>query len=58
MHWMASFDFAPLARRYAQDERCGVTPCLPEPFAKLRTALATSSEYACRRAGMNGVLSE
>ena len=42
---MASFDFAPLTRRYAQDERC-MKRCMnpptvrPEPFDKLRTGVS------------------
>ena len=38
---MASFDFAPLTRRYAQDERCMNSP--NRPFDKLRTGVAKRS---------------
>ena len=38
---MAPFDFAPLALRYAQDERLwDHSPVRPEPFDKLRTGVA------------------
>ena len=41
---MASFDFAPLALRYAQDERGNAFPTVrPEPFDRLRTGVAERS---------------